>query len=156
MIARRDFFWRGVSALGFAMGAAALGISLLLWSRGAEKPAQSAAAPPVAPQGHALAGKTGTLSRLLADRRAVARIQFGFRPNGALDASCRAETADGAESACFGDEKGTSTWSLQGTRLCLVAPAINLRAESCYELSGEAPSLQLAGSGFLAGNMMLR
>jgi hypothetical protein len=132
MSARRDIFWRGVSALGFAMGAAALGLSLLLWSRGADKPAQSAAAQPGAPQGPALAGKTATLSRL------------------------RAEAADGAETACFGDEKGTSTWSLQGTRLCLVAPAINLRAESCYELSGEAPSLQLTGSGFLAGNMMLR
>jgi len=151
--------WRGVALLGFAMGAAALAVSLMLWSRAGEKPVAVSAAPvpPQAPAAKppALAGRTATLSRLLSERRAVARIRLAFGGNGALDAACSAEAADGAVSPCFGDPAGTGTWALRGARLCLSAPVINLAAETCYEVSGEAPTLTLAGPGFLAGNMML-
>jgi hypothetical protein len=158
MSTKSDWPWRAVSLLGFVMSAAALTVSLLLWSRAGEKPAASAATPAVAAPAPtlALAGRTATLSRLLAERRAVARIEISFRANGALDAACRAEAADGAEAPCFGEAKGTGTWSMQGTRLCLVAPVINLASERCYDVSGEAPSLRLAGPDFLAGSLMLR
>ncbi len=70
--------------------------------------------------------------------------------------ACRAEAADGAETACFGEEKGTGAWSLSGARLCLTAPVLNVAPGTCYELSGEAPHFVLAGPGFLAGTMHLR
>jgi hypothetical protein len=70
--------------------------------------------------------------------------------------ACSAESADGAQSPCFGEAKGMGTWSLSGARLCLAAAAVNLATETCYELSGEAPALTLAGPGFLAGAMQLR
>jgi hypothetical protein len=153
-----DMVWRGLALGGFAMGAAALALQLA--SRGAEPAASSAPAPAAAARAAvnppALVGRTATLSRLLSDRRAVARIQLVFGANGALAAACSAEAADGAQSPCFGEEKGTGTWSLTGARLCLAAAVVNLAAETCYELSGEAPTLTLAGPGFLAGNMQLR
>lgn len=158
MSAKNDWPWRALSLLGFVMGAAALAVSLLPWSRSGETPAASAAAPaaatPTPPL--ALTGRTATLSRLLAERRAVARVEIGFRANGALDAACRAEAADGTETPCFGDARGTGTWRMQGTSLCLAAPVIDHPAERCYEISGDAPSLRLAGPGLLAGTMMLR
>jgi hypothetical protein len=153
MSGRGEIVWRGVALLGCATGVAALALALMLWSRAEPKaPAPTAATPAAV----ALAGRTAMLSRLLAERRAVARIQLAFGDNGALAAACRAESADGAESPCFGAEKGIGTWSLRGARLCLSAAVINLAAESCYDVSGEAPTLQLAGSGFLAGNITLR
>lgn len=160
MSGKSETVWRGVALLGFVMAAAALALSLMFWSRAGDKAETRVAAPPApraAPSSTpALAGRTATLSRLLSERRAVARIQLGFGASGALDAACSAEAADGAQSPCFGAEKGTGTWSLSGARLCLSSAVVNLAAETCYELSGEAPALTLAGPGFLAGNMMLR
>jgi hypothetical protein len=157
MSGKGETFWRGVALLGFLMAAAAL--ALQFTSGGADRPAPGVAAP--APRASAssppaLAGRTATLSRLLSERRAVARIQLGFGANGALDAACSAESADGAQSPCFGEAKGTGTWSLSGARLCLAAAVVDLAAETCYELSGEAPALTLVGPGFLAGAMQLR
>jgi hypothetical protein len=160
MSARGDIIWRGLALGGFLMGAAALALSI--WSRDSGRsPARvseprmgTSSAPDARPI--ALAGRTATLSRLLSERRAVARIQLGFGANGALAAACSAETADGAQSPCFGEGKGTGTWSLAGARLCLASAVVNLAAETCYELNGEAPTLTLAGPGFLAGNMLLR
>ena len=158
MSGQGEFLWRGLALLGFAMGAAALALQLM--SRAGDKTEIRAASPPApraaASNPPALAGRTATLSRLLSERRAVARIQFGFGANGALDAACSAEAADGAQSPCFGAEKGTGTWSLSGARLCLASAVVDLAAETCYELTGEAPALTLAGPGFLAGSMQLR
>jgi hypothetical protein len=103
-----------------------------------------------------LAGRTATLSRLLYARRAVARIELGFGANGALDIVCRAESAEGAQAPCFDAEKGTGTWSLAGARLCVSAAALELAPDTCYEISGKAPNLTLAGPGLLAGVMFLR
>jgi len=161
MSARHDTLWRGIALLGLATGVAALVATLVLWNRlpapaaptaSVEKrTATSAPATPIA-----LAGHIGTLSRLLSERRAVARAELVFGAKGVLDVTCRVEAADGALSACFGDEKGTGTWSLTGSTLCLSAAALNLAASTCYELSGAAPQFTLAGPGFLAGSLLLR
>jgi len=161
MSARGDAIWRGIALLGLATGTAALVGTLLLWNRLATRAPETRIAAPRAPSAPssgplALAGRTGVLSRISPERRAVLRIQLTFGANGALDIACRAEGADGGESACFEREKGTGTWSLSAARLCVTAEALKLAPDSCYALSGETPNLVLAGPGILAGNMMLR
>ena len=155
MSGRSKYLWRGMALLGFATGAAALAMQLAGTSGGAD-PQAARPAPPRAATAPALAGRTATLSRLLSERRAVARVQLAFGPNGTLDAACSAEAADGTQSPCFGTEKGTGSWAQNGARLCLAAAAVNLLAETCYEVSGEAPALTLSGPGFLAGSLQLR
>ncbi len=155
MSGRSEFVWRSMALLGFAMGGAAL--LLQLAGRTGEVPgaaAPQAKAPAAAVP--ALSGRTATLSRLLSERRVVARIRLAFGANGALEAACSAESADGALAPCFGAEKGPGTWSQNGARLCLASAVVDLAAEACYELSGEPPALTLAGPGFLAGMMQLR
>ena len=158
MSGKGEVLWRGLALLGFTTGAAAL--ALQLTSRAGDRTETRAMAPPAPSAADAsppaLAGRTATLSRLLSERRAVARIQLAFGANGTLDATCGAEAADGAQSPCFGAEKGTGTWSQSGARLCVAAAVVNLAAETCYEVTGEAPALTLAGPGFLAGTMQLR
>jgi hypothetical protein len=159
MTARSDIVWRMIALLALGTSVAALALALLLWDR--VGPRQMRTAGPAAPRAPstaapALAGRTATLSRLMAERRAVARAELVFGAKGVLDVTCRAEAADGALSACFGDEKGTGTWSLSGSTLCLSAAALNLASSTCYELGGDAPQLTLAGPGLLAGSLLLR
>ena len=154
MRGRSEFLWRGVALLGVAMGGAALLLQLAgrdgVEPRAAAPQAKGPAAVP------SLTGRTATLSRLLSERRAVARIRLSFGANGALEAACSAESADGAQAPCFGAAAGAGTWSQSGARLCLASPVVGLAAEACFELTGEAPTLILAGPGLLAGAMQLR
>jgi hypothetical protein len=156
MSGKGETVWRIVALAGLAAGVAALALQLTGGggerTRAAAPSVQRAAAPAVP----ALAGRSATLSRLLSDRRAVARVELVFGAKGVLDATCRAEAADGAVSACFGDEKGTGTWSVEGASLCIAAPVLGLAAPHCYEVSGAPPALILVGPGFLAGSMQLR
>jgi len=155
---RSEIAWRGMALLGFAMGGAAL--LLQLAGRAGDNAATRSAAPqtqaPVARAVPSLTGRTATMSRLLSERRAVARIRLVFGANGVLEAACSAEAADGAQAPCFGADTGAGTWSQSGARLCLASAVVDLAAEACYELTGEAPALTLAGPGLLAGTMQLR
>lgn len=156
MSGRSELVWRGLALLGFAMGGAAL----LLQLAGREGAEPRAAVPeaqaPTARVLPSLTGRTATMSRLLPERRAVARIRLVFGANGALEAACIAEAADGAQAPCFGAGNGSGTWSQNGARLCLASAVVDLAAEACYEVTGDAPALSLAGPGFLAGTMQLR
>jgi hypothetical protein len=161
MSARGDIVARVIALLGLATGVAALALILVLWSRVGGRPAEPRVAAPASPDAQsaappALAGRRATLSRLLSERRAVARIELGFGPNGALEIACRAEAADGAETPCFDAEKGAGAWSQSGAKLCVSAAVLKLAPDTCYELAGQAPNLTLAGPGLLAGNMFLR
>lgn len=156
MSAANEWLWRGIALLGLAAGAAALALH---FSGDIGKRAAPSAAAPVPPRAAAvpaLAGRTATLSRLLAERRAVARVEMAFGDKGVLDVICRAEAADGAITACFGSEKGTGTWSIEGASLCISAAVLGLESAHCYALGGESPALTLEGPGILAGNMRLR
>lgn len=155
MSAANEWLWRGIALLGLAAGAAALALH---FSGGiANRAAPSAApVPPRSAAVPALTGRTATLSRLLAERRAVARVEMTFGDKGVLDVICRAEAADGAITACFGSEKGTGTWSIEGASLCISAAVLGLESAHCYALGGEPPALTLEGPGILAGNMRLR
>ncbi len=154
MSGKSETIWRIVALAGLAAGVAALALQ---FTGGAGETTRAAApSVPRAAAVPALAGRSATLSRLLSDRRAVARVELVFGAKGVLDATCRAEAADGAVSACFGDEKGTGTWSVEGASLCVAAPVLGLAAPHCYEVSGEPPALTLGGPGFLAGNLQLR
>ena len=152
---KADVLWRAMALLGFTSGIAALALSLTLWNRAASPSESAPRVQPPAPSKASveLTGRTATISRLLSERRAVAR---GFGASGALSIACRAESADGGTSACFGAETGSGTWSLASGRLCIEAAALQIPAGTCYELSGEPPHLVLAGPGILAGNMLLR
>ncbi len=156
MSAKGEMLWRGVALAGLISGAAAL--ALQFTGRAGDRAATIAAAPstPRASAAPALAGRTATLSRLLPERRAVARIELVFGAKGVLNVTCRAEAADGAMSACFGDEKGTGTWSVEGASLCIAAAVLGLASPHCYGLGGEPPTLTLGGPGLLAGNIQLR
>jgi hypothetical protein len=156
MSAKSEMLWRGVALAGLVAGAAAL--ALQFTGRAGDRAATPAAAPsmPRASAAEALAGRTATLSRLLSERRAVARIELVFGAKGVLGVACRAEAADGAIAACFGDEKGAGTWSVEGASLCIAAAVLGLASPHCYQLGGEPPALTLVGPGFLAGNMQLR
>lgn len=153
MIARGELVWRGIALAGLAAGVAALALHFAGGTSDRPAPAAMPAPQRAIP---ALAGRSATLSRILPDRRAVARVALTFGARGALDVACRAEAADGAVFACFGEENGAGTWSVEGTRLCVAAPVLGLAAPHCYEVGGEPPALTLAGPGFLAGNMQLR
>lgn len=154
MSAKNELVWRGIALAGLGAGVAAL--ALQFTGGAGERSAAPAAAPSAPRAAPALAGRSATLSRLLSDRRAVARIELVFGAKGVLDVTCRAEAADGAMSACFGDEKGAGIWSVEGASLCIAAAVLGLASPHCYEVSGEAPSLTLVGPGVLAGNMHLR
>ena len=156
MSAANEWLWRGIALMGLATGAAALALHFSGGIGNRVARTADAPAPPRVSAAPALAGRTGTLSRLLSDRRAVARVEMAFGDKGVLDVICRAEAADGAVSACFGSEKGVGTWSVEGTSLCIAAAVLGLGSPHCYELGGEPPALTLAGPGFLAGNMRLR
>ncbi|MCW5771498.1 MAG: hypothetical protein KIT16_07690, partial [Rhodospirillaceae bacterium] len=120
-----------------------------------ERPA--AARPDAPPVGNSsFAGRTATLSRISAARRAVMRIQLHFGAGGALGASCTAEAADGGQEACFGQRNGGGRWSSNGSTLCLASAVINLPANTCYQVSGSGNQYSLSGPGFLAGAMFLR
>jgi hypothetical protein len=123
-----------------------------------EKPPE--AAPPTEPQTRTgafpLAGRTARLSRISAERRAVMRIELQFGAGGALNVTCSAESADGGQTACFGQRSGSGRWSLSGSTLCLSSAVLNLPGNACYELSGAGNQFRLGGGGFLAGTMVLQ
>lgn len=147
-----------MAPLALLLAAGALALSLVMWlDRPGAAPAPREAVPPArmaAPL--ALAGKTGLLSRLAGERRAVLRIQLTFAAAGALQALCVAESADGTQAPCFAGAAAAGTWSLEGAALCLVAPAVGIGERTCYALSGTPPQVELAGQGLLAGTMSLR
>ncbi len=146
-----------MAPLALLMAAGALALSLMMWwDRPGAAPAQRDAAAPPHGAPLALAGKTGLMSRLAGERRAVMRIQLTFGPAGVLQAVCVAETADGTQAACFAGAATAGTWSLDGASLCLVAPAAGIVERACYALSGTPPQVELAGQGLLAGAMSLR
>ncbi|MCW5771497.1 MAG: hypothetical protein KIT16_07685 [Rhodospirillaceae bacterium] len=150
----RDTIWRALALLGFVTGTLALAGVVVLWLRldsegGTPAPKAEAAVTK-------LEGRTALLSRLIAERRAVARIRLHFLAGGALEASCLLEAAEGGQSACFADVAATGKWMLRGAQLCLVAAALDLAAESCYALSGSGEQWTLVGPGLLAGAMQLR
>ncbi len=124
----------------------------------ADKPPETAKAPEPAarPGAYQLAGRTGSLSRISPERRAVMRIHLQFGSGGTMGVSCVAELADGGQSGCFGQANGTGTWSLTGTTLCLASAVINLAARTCYQVSGAGNQVVLSGPGILAGAMFLR
>jgi hypothetical protein len=123
----------------------------------AEKPPETAKPPDTArPGAFALAGRTARLSRISAERRAVMRIELHFNAGGALAVSCSAESADGGQSACFGQRSGAGRWSLNGSTLCVSSPVLNLSGNACYDVSGSGNQLRLAGGGLLAGAMLLQ
>jgi serine/threonine protein kinase len=130
----------------------------------AEKPPEATKPPETtkAPDPHSrpgafqLAGRTGRLSRISAERRAVMRIELQFGAGGALGASCSAESADGGQSACFGQRNGGGRWTLNGSTLCISSAVLNLPGNACYEVSGGGNQVRLAGAGFLAGAMLLQ
>ncbi len=125
----------------------------------ASETAPEAAKPPetqARPGAFQLAGRTARLSRLLAERRAVMRIELQFGAGGALGVSCSAESADGGQTACFGQRNGSGRWTLNGAMLCVSSPVINLPGNTCYEISGAGNQLRLAGAGILAGVMLLQ
>jgi len=133
----------------------------VLSEKSAEKPAEKSpetAKPPDTsrPGAFALAGRTARLSRISAERRAVMRIELHFNAGGALAVSCSAESADGGQSACFGQSSGAGRWSLNGSTLCVSSPVLNLSGNTCYEVSGSGNQLRLAGGGLLAGVMLLQ
>jgi hypothetical protein len=158
----RDSSWRWIALAGLAVGSVSLAGTIALWLRLQAAPAASGASTqpagtrPAAAPAFKLEGRTAVLARLLAERRAVARITLRFGARGALAASCLAEAAEGGNSACFGAADGAGTWRMDGAELCLAAAAINLAAPECYRVSGDGDRLVLAGSGFLAGAMQLR
>lgn len=156
MSGKGEMFWRGIALAGFAAGVTALVLQFTGRARETAPAAVPSAPRAAAPAVPALTGRIATLSRLLSDRRAVARVELMFGANGVLDATCRAEAADGAMSACAGDEKGTGTWSVEGASLCVAAAVLGLGSPHCYVVSGEPPSLTLTGPGLLAGTMRLR
>jgi hypothetical protein len=103
-----------------------------------------------------LAGRTARLSRISSERRAVMRIELQFGAGGALAASCSAESADGGQTACFGQRNGGGRWTLNGSTLCVSSAVLNLAGNACYEISGGGNQLRLAGAGILAGAMLLQ
>jgi serine/threonine protein kinase len=121
-----------------------------------QKPPEAAKPPEPRPGGLQLAGRTARLSRISAARRAVMRIELQFGAGGALSVSCSAESADGGQSACFGQRNGGGRWSLNGYTLCISSPVINLSGNACYEVSGGGNQYRLAGGGLLAGVMLLQ
>ena len=118
---------------------------------GADKPET-----PAAPGALNLAGRTGTLSRISSERRAVMRIQLQFGAGGALAATCTTESAEGGQSPCFGQASGGGRWSLNGATLCVSSPVLDLPGNTCFQVSGSGNQLTLSGPGFLAGAMFLR
>jgi hypothetical protein len=156
MSGNSEMFWRGIALAGLVTGAAALTLHFTGRAGDGTRAAAPTAPRAAAPSAPALAGRTASLSRLLPDRRAVVRIELVFGGKGVLGVTCRAESADGALSACFGDEQGTGTWSVEGTKLCVAAAALGLAAPHCYDMDGEATVVRLAGPGLLAGNLYLR
>ncbi len=103
-----------------------------------------------------LAGRTASFSRLSREKRATLRVTLVFGAGGALTATCSAEAPDGAQSACFGQQSGPGTWSLNGNTLCLTSAVLGLASQSCYQLSGEGNQLVASGAGVVAGPMFLR
>jgi hypothetical protein len=123
----------------------------------AERPREAARPPdpPAAAGAYQFAGRTGVLSRISSERRAVLRVRLQFGAGGTLGVDCSAESADGGRSACYGQRTGGGRWALNGTTLCLSAAALNLPGNACYQVSGAGDQLTLAGGGFLAGTMRL-
>ncbi len=111
---------------------------------------------PARPGGLQFAGRTGALSRLSAEKRAVMRIQMHFGAGGAMTVTCVTEQSGGAQAACFAQQSGPGTWTFNGTTLCIASAVINQPSNVCYQVSGTPPQIVLSGPGLLAGAMALR
>lgn len=152
----RESIWRWIAVAGLATGSVALAGTVVLWLRMMPEVGTRASDAAPAAALPRLDGRTGVLSRILAERRAVARIRLRFGAGGVLAASCLAEAAEGGVAACFAAAESAGTWALRDGALCLAAAAIDLADATCYALSGSDGQWTLAGPGLLAGTMQLR